>query len=266
MIALSHTSHTLYRGCPKAFKLKYVEKRKPSIRPNVRWFLEGSAVHKTLERCFKAIPEVRDEVAAKLYPHIFDEVVIEQRRQGDIHLYNGETLASIKANGLNILKSGLQAIKDHQMDQGIYYSEYSIGTYLKPFELYPGLLIQGSVDWLRAYDGYMHLADFKSSKGIEYLSPAQIIMYVLAIEKIFKMPVLQGFYLMLRTGSVVNVGITQERKDLMLSDLIEVNNKIKQGVFVPNASAKTCSTCSFRNDCTDSKAKDLFGTMDIGDL
>jgi CRISPR/Cas system-associated exonuclease Cas4 (RecB family) len=267
LIILSYTSKSLYDGCPKAFKLKYVEKRKPSIRQNVRWFIEGSAVHKTLEKCFKASPTLVEEMAVKEYPSVFDMVISEQRRQGDIHLYRGETIEDIKNNGLNILKQGIKAIKARQMDEGLYKNEFSIGTYVKPFELLPGLFIQGSVDWLKEVEDHILLADFKSSKGTEYLSPAQIIMYVLAVEKIFKKPVKKGFYLMLRTGTIVNVNITPERKELMLIDLEDVNNKIKNNIFVPKASVKTCGECVFRNDCSDSKAKEVgTGEITFGEL
>jgi CRISPR/Cas system-associated exonuclease Cas4 (RecB family) len=263
---LSYTSYTLFRGCPKAFKLKYIDKKKPSIRQNVRWFIEGSAVHKTLEKCFNADPILNEELALTLYPQVFDEVIIEQKRQGDIHLYRGETIADIKANGLTILKQGIRSIKAREMDQGKYHNEYSIGTYGKPFELLPGLFIQGSVDWLKEIDDYIVLADFKSSKGTDYLSPHQIIMYVLAVEKIFKKPVKKGFYLMLRSGTVVSVSITQERKDLLLTELSDVNDSIKKNIFVPNASTKTCGSCVYKNDCSDSKAKESSGEITFGEI
>ena len=266
MTILSYTSYTLYRGCPKAFKLKYIEKLKPSIRQNVRWFIEGSAVHKTLEKCFKSEPILNKEMALAEYPSIFDQVIVEQKRQGDIHLYRGETIEDIKANGFNILKQGIQAIKVRKMDEGTYYNEYSIGTYLKPFELEPGLYIQGSVDWLKEEEKHIILADFKSSKGTEYLSAHQIIMYILAIEKIFNKPVTKGFYLMLRTGQIVNVTITQARKDELMRELREVNKSIKDNVFVPNATVKNCSKCSYRNDCSDSMAKDAIGEITFGEL
>jgi CRISPR/Cas system-associated exonuclease Cas4 (RecB family) len=263
---LSYTSYTLYKGCPKAFKLKYINKQKPSIRQNVRWFLEGSAVHKTLEKCFKAEPVLNEELALALYPQVFDDVVVEQKRQGDIYLYRGETIADIKANGLTILKQGIKAIKMREMDKGAYQNEYSIGNYAKPFELAPGLFIQGSVDWLKEMDDHILVADFKSSKGTDFLSPHQIIMYVLAIEKIFKKPVKKGFYLMLRSGTVVNVTITQERKDSLLAELIDVNDHIKKNIFIPNASTKTCGQCVYRNDCTDSKAKESSGEISFGEI
>ena len=152
------------------------------------------------------------------------------------------------------------------MDQGAYKNEYSFGTYFKPFELVPGLLLQGSIDWLKEIDDYILLADFKSSKGTDYLSPHQIILYILAVEKIFKKKVKEAFYLMLRTNTRIKVNITQERKDELLQDFIEVNNKIKKNIFVPNATIKNCKGCSYRNDCSDSVAKDVTGEIEFKDL
>jgi CRISPR/Cas system-associated exonuclease Cas4 (RecB family) len=242
-----------------------VEKFKPSIRQNVRNFIEGSAVHKTIEKCFKQSPILDTELAIREYPAIFDQVIVEQQRQGDIHLYRGETLDSIKSNGLKILKQGILAIKSKKMDEGLHHSEYCIGNYLKPYELSPGLFIQGSVDWVQEFETHLEIADFKSSKDTKYLSPSQVVMYVLALEKIFKRPVTRGFYLMLRTGQRVDVKITEDRKQELLIDLQEANNRIRCGKFDPDPSAAKCGGCSFRNDCKYSGASEkVTGVLDIG--
>jgi CRISPR/Cas system-associated exonuclease Cas4 (RecB family) len=269
----SFTSFSMLKyECPKKFHYKYILKHKPKLRQNCRPFLEGSALHKVWEFCFKKdnpnggpITKPLDEaLALKVYPTIFDQVVVEQKKQGNIVLWNGETIESIKANGLQILKDGIRYLKMRKLDEGEFYNEYSIGSYMKPLELAKGLWVQGSTDWLKIDGDVFDVADFKTSKDTEYIHPAQLLLYILALEKTLGKKARKAFFLMLRDGSAHNLKDIDVRKELVLQEFLAANEMIKKGVFVATPSKKVCKNCQWRNDCKDSLAKDTIGQISLG--
>jgi len=255
MIALSYTSLSSYRSCPLFFRFKYVERRKPTLPQNNRWFIEGAVVHECLEAGFNHSKPMDVEFVDSIFDATFARVFTEQRSRGVIIFMNGETVDTIKVKTKELLHISIATVKKLGMDVGDFYSEYSIGTYREPFELVNGLWIQGAVDWAKNVGSYMTVGDFKTSKDMAYVKAMQLLIYVLALEKKLGRKVIDAFYLMLRSGAKVPVRLTQDQRDEALRILVESDKGIKEGRFEATPSDKVCHECVFRNTCPSSGVK-----------
>lgn len=255
MIILSYTSFSAFKSCPYLFKKKYVERVKPLIPQNNRWFVEGSVVHRCLEAGFKHSKPIDKDYVLSIFDTTFDRVFQEQKNQGVILFLPNETVDSIKAKCLETLRMSIDTIRKLGMDQGDFHSEFTIGTYREPFELVKGLYIQGSVDWVRDLGENLIVSDFKTSRDTTFIKIMQLLIYVIALEKKLGKPVSQAFYLMFRSGAKVDVTLTDQKRKEAVDLLLEVNNKINVGDFTANPAEKLCKECVYRNICEFSAIK-----------
>ncbi len=249
---LSYTSISQYKKCPKQFWYQRVAKQKPPVTPNVRPFITGDFVAKTLEACFKFNPVLDKDFARKISPAIWEQVIINQRKGGAIVLFPNETMASLKSKSFEMLDKSIDVIKSYGMDSGKFSSEFAIGTYAQPLEVAPGVHVIGNVDWMRDEGSEFILCDFKTSNDLTYIDPVQALIYVLAVEKITGKPVRKAFFLMLKHSTIVNVTLTPERREETKALLTDVNNKINSGVFPATPTEKACKDCLYKSVCPDS--------------
>jgi CRISPR/Cas system-associated exonuclease Cas4 (RecB family) len=167
----------------------------------------------------------------------------------------GDTKDTIKAKSREVLYQAIKVLKHTGMDEGDFKNEFVFGDYLRPFELEPGLKIQGSIDWMKDTSGHLVVSDFKTSRDFTYVKPLQLVLYSLALEKLYKTSKIEAFFLMVRSGAKFNVPITIESKAIALHLLREVNSNILAGKFEPKPSSKVCNDCVFRNTCPSSYVK-----------
>ncbi|VVB50688.1 PD-(D/E)XK nuclease superfamily protein [uncultured archaeon] len=251
MIALSYTSLSAYRSCPKFFRYKYIEKRKSTIPQNNRWFLEGAVVHDCLKAGFLHSKPLNEEYILSIFDSVFDRVFSEQRSRGVILFMTGETKETIRDKTRELLKLSISTVKKLGMDLGDVYNEYSVGTYFNPFELEKGLWIQGSVDWVKDTGEVLWVGDFKTSKDMTYIKGMQLLLYVMALEKKMGKKVGEAFFLMLRSGAKVPVQLSEMQRSAALEILKDTNDHINKGIFYANPKEKVCRECIFRNMCSD---------------
>jgi CRISPR-associated protein Cas4 len=260
-VTLSYTSFSAYRSCPEFFRRKYVDRIKPSIPQNNRWFIEGSVIHECLEKGFAHSRPLDKEYVVSIFDSTFDKVYAEQSTRGVIVLLSIETKDMIRAKCKELLNCSISTIQKMGMDQGEFYSELPVGTYKEPFELVKGLYIQGSVDWVRDSGTSLTVSDFKTSKDMTYVKALQLLIYSMALEKKLGKPVEKAFYLMFRSGAQVKIDLSEAERKKAIGMLTEANNNIKSGKFEAKPSDKTCKECVFRNMCKFCSIK--FGPQEI---
>ncbi len=255
MLALSYTSFSNYKACPLFFKFKYVDKKKPTIKQNNRWFVEGSVTHECLEAGFKQSRPLNLEYVLSIYDAMFEKVFQDKLKQGVILYLPGENKEILKEKSRLVLLKAVDVIKKLGMDVGEFESEYSIGDYINPFQLKDNLYIQGSIDWKKDIGDSFIISDFKTSKDTTFIKPLQLVLYSLALNKKLNKPVSKAFYLMFRSGAQFNITINKDLQDTVLQMFSEVNDSIINGNFKANPSSKGCSECVFRNTCEVSYVK-----------
>lgn len=255
MASVSFSSAQMYKDCGEKYRFQYIQKGKPSIRLNTRPFLEGDCIHRILEQGFLLKKPLDKVQLLSIFPKYWAISVAHQQKQGVILVNKNETLETIKTKTEVMLGVAIDYIKANKWDEGEFFNEFPIGYWNKPYELEQGLRVHGKADYVRDMGDHLFVADFKTSKGTEYLKAAQIIMYIIVIEKILKKPVTQAAFIMLRNSESIPVRVTEEDKKKVLDELIVISKKIDAGIFIPTPSEATCGDCIFRKDCKHSMAK-----------
>lgn len=255
MASLSYSSATMFKDCPKKYQYQYIIKGKPSIKLNTRPFLEGDCIHRILEQGFMTKKPLDKAQLLSIFPTYWRISVSHQQKQGVIQLNPNETLEKIRDKTELMLGVAIDYIKLNKWDEGEFYNEYPIGFWNAPYDLGEGLKVHGKADYVRDFGESLFLADFKTSKDEKYLKAAQIILYIIVVEKKLKKPVTSAAFIMLRNAEQIPVRITEEDKKRVLDELIFISKSIDAGKFVPTPSEKTCGECIFRKDCKDSLAK-----------
>lgn len=251
MIALSYTSLSAYHSCPRFFWFKYIERRRPSIPQNNRWFVEGAVVHECLKAGFLQARPLNEEYILSIFDATFNKVFAEQSSRGVILFLAGENKEVLRERTRELLKLSITTVKKLGMDVGEVDNEFPIGTYFEPFELEKGLWIQGSVDWKKDIGDSLWVGDFKTSKDMTFVKAMQLLLYVIALEKKVGKKVSEAFFLMLRSGAKVPVQLTQDQRDRAMNTLILADAGIKSGKFDAKPKTKLCKDCVFRNMCSD---------------
>lgn len=255
MASLSFSSASIYQDCPKKYQYQYILKGRPSIKFNNRVFIEGDVVHKCLEQGFLTKKPLDKEKVLASFEKNWAISYAHQLKQGSFILFKNETLEGLKEKTKVILGQAIDYIKSQKLDEGNYWNEYSIGEWHTPYDLGDGLRVHGKADQVMDHGDFLAVFDFKTSKDDKYLKAAQIILYIIVIEKKLKKPVKEAAFLMFRNNEKIDVRITEEDKEKVLSDLKTISKSIDSGKFVPTPSEKVCGDCIFRMDCKDSLAK-----------
>lgn len=268
MALLSFTSKEYYKSCGHFYKLKYKDRLHPSIRMNVRPFLEGSAMHNAIEMSYAIKKPLDKDVTVGVFNTAWNKTVTDQRRQGNFIFNKGETLEKLKSKTLGITMQAVTYINFLGIDKTEFYNEYKLGTFDKPYNLAEGLQIHGAADHVQVLSDQIRVYDYKASKNATYLKPAQLILYGIIAEKEFDRPLRETAFLMFQLNKKMNVWPTDENKKRVLDEFIEIAHKIDDGVFKPNPSEQLCGDCVFRNQCEHSSVKQNEGPkiISLGEL
>ena len=255
MASLSYSSASMFKDCPKKYQYQYIIKGKPSIRLNTRPFLEGDVIHRILEYGFLLKKPLDRDQLLVVFPKFWAISLAHQQKQGVVQLNKNETLEGIRAKTLLMLGVAIDYIKLNKWDEGAFWSEYPIGAWNAPYDLGEGLRVHGKADYVRDMGEGLFLADFKTSKDEKYLKAAQILLYIIVVEKKLGKPVTSASFIMLRNSEQIPVRITEEDKKRVLDELIVISKSIDAGKFVATPGEKVCGDCIFRKDCPESMAK-----------
>jgi CRISPR/Cas system-associated exonuclease Cas4 (RecB family) len=255
MASLSYSSASMFKDCPKKYQYQYIIKGKPSIRLNTRPFLEGDVIHRILEQGFLTKKPLNKEQLIAVFPTYWNISVAHQTKQGVIQPNKNETLEGIREKTKLMLGVAIDYIKLNKWDEGDFYNEFPIGEWHTPYPLGEGLRVHGKADYVRDMGEGLFLADFKTSRDDKYLKAAQILLYIIVVEKKLGKPVTSASFIMLRNAEQIPVRVTEEDKKRVLDELIVISKSIDAGKFVATPGEKVCGDCIFRKDCPESMAK-----------
>jgi CRISPR/Cas system-associated exonuclease Cas4 (RecB family) len=266
MALLSSTSKEYYNSCGYFYKLKYKDRLQPTIRINTRPFLEGAGLHNTLEISYGIKKPLDKQITISVFERAWLKAVMDQKRQGQVIFNKGESFDTLKKKTYGMVLNTIDYISFLGIDKTEFYNEYEVGSYDKPFKLAEGLEVHGKADHVQVLEDHVRVFDYKTSKGKEYLKPAQLILYALVVEKKLNKPVKETAFLMLQHNQKLNVWPTSENKKRVLDEFLEVAHKIDDGVFEPKPSVELCGKCVFRTQCQHSAIKTGPQIFSLGEI
>lgn len=242
-----------YARCGEEYRLSYVDKTY-TFRP-AAWLAQGTAFHEAVQGWEESGRSPQFDIGRTFVVAYDREIEAMKSRQPDMKQW----LHSLKTSAEN----DIEARRDIGLGQLQNYVDYaeSDGFIIKdiddftlaievPFELeIGGVLVKGAIDLILLHPDGVEVRDLKT--GNRESANIQLGVYVLAVEKIFKWPVIRASYYYAKDSKVV----TLSKKDLAryseeyLGELFNaLDTGIANKVFIPNPGSH-CILCPVRDNC-----------------
>lgn len=247
MATYSHSRITTYENCPYAYKLKYLDKKKPEIPTTIEAFM-GDLVHRTLEKLYK------DKKFKKLVS------------KATLLKFYKDTWEKEYSDDILIVKDGLKA--DNYKKMGMKFVEDYYNR-MKPFDQITilGLETQDRmtlpdgnqwhvrIDKLGCdSDGNYFVCDYKTNARMkdqeEADSDRQLAMYSIWVKDKFKdAKSVKLIWHMLAFNKDAISERTEEQLEKLQNEIVERIKEIENAKEFPTNVTALCNYCGFKSEC-----------------
>jgi len=249
MTTYSHSRITTFENCPYAYKLRYIDKKKPEIKNTIEAFM-GSMVHESLEHLYKL---------KKFKKRIAKSSIIKFYRDIWKKNYSNDILIVKASEGLkenNYRKMGEKFISD-------YFDR------MKPFEQMTILGLETTdrmtlpdgnqwhirIDKLGCDDkGNYFVCDYKTNSRMkdqeEADSDRQLAMYSIWVKDKFKdCKSVKLIWHMLAFNKDAVSERTDEQLEKLQNEIVEKIKEIENATEFPRRQTALCNYCGFKSEC-----------------
>lgn len=242
-----------YSRCGEEYRLSYVDK--VHVNRPAAWLAQGTAFHIAVQGWEESGRSPQFDIGGT-YVVVYDqEIAAMKSRQPDLKQW----LHSLKTTTDNDIETrrniGLEQLQKYvdfaENDSFVLkdIDDFTLGIEV-PFELeIGGVVVKGAIDQLILHPDGVEVRDLKT--GNRESANIQLGVYALAVEKIFKWPVIRASYYYAKDSKVV----TLSRQDLTryseeyLGDLFRsLDTGIRSRVFIPNPGSH-CVLCPVKDNC-----------------
>lgn len=236
MLKLSPTAVACFRGCPRQYRFRYIDRLGDIYGGPRPYFTMGNHVHDTLKEFLTAVPLERRNMQTMraLLKKKWLRYRVGFRGPED------ERRWALKA-----LRQLAGFVADHDVRVRPYLVEASLAT-----EVTRGLLLQARIDRadLEA-DGTLHVIDYKTGNPPESSDWTQLHLNALVLSRQGPRAVSRASYIYLSSGSVDTGEISQSVLDRARWDLLLTARSIgAERRFQPRPGV-VCRRCDFRPIC-----------------
>ncbi len=240
MLKLSASSMGTYDKCPKKYHYTYIEK--PKIEEKEWIHLEfGSCAHKVLELFHLDL--IQNIHTPEEYP-----IIMRKSFQKALEEFNAKLLQPELPYLREILQDYLDYIK--------YFGLPQVISTEKPFNYSVGdFLVRGIIDRIdRVNPGEYHVVDYKTSKSDKYLTDFQLILYALAVQKMYPdAKVIHGSYCMLKHKSKLKKWTFSEDDYVKTQEtVLRLGTSISLDQVWYKKPTFLCDWCDYKSICQDS--------------
>jgi DNA helicase-2/ATP-dependent DNA helicase PcrA len=245
---VSYSQLNTYEDCPKKYKYSYVL-RVPS-KPHASLSF-GSTIHNTLKDFYTLLKDSREG---------FEGIVEKPTEEKLLELYDMHWLShgyDSKAHEEKRRLSGKSMLKKYFKD---LYSEDQ-----KPFRLEESFSVHvgesvfvGKIDRIDIVDDSkerieVEIIDYKTGKvknDSNIKKDLQLPLYALFAEQKLGLKVVAAKYVFVEYGEVVEVDVSEQRKEEARERVVEIIEKIRENDFSPTP-GYLCSYCDYNTVCED---------------
>jgi DNA helicase-2/ATP-dependent DNA helicase PcrA len=224
---ISYSRLSTYLSCPYRYYLQYVEGFRPPANALMSF---GSSLHAALRDFYSQdkIPPTLDDLYAHYYRNWFS-----------FGYRSRETEAKFFQEGLSILEE----YYDRNIDEfcPALFVERRFQVEIK------GVPFVGVVDRIdRMPDGTLRVIDYKTYR--KNGSGLQLMLYRLALEKLFGYPPEKLLYYFLKEQETSSVEVNEEALEEAQENLVRMKEWLERGLFLKNKGLN-CISCDFQRFC-----------------
>lgn len=240
MIKLSASSIGTYEKCPKKYYFQYIEK--PPV-PEQDWsHLEfGKCAHRALELFHKNLCE--NVVSPEDYSKVMKESAKEALKEFDFFILKPDLpeLKDVLQSYLNkIQESGLPQVIANELNFDFKIDEYTVRGFIDRID--------------KISPGHYKVVDYKTNKNPKYLSNFQLLLYALAIKKIYPdVEKISGCYVLLKHNcDTLEYSFEEEDYKATEDKVRQVGLSIDTSVEWEKRPSILCNWCDYQSICQNS--------------
>lgn len=243
-----------YLGCPEAYRLKYVDK--PPIPPMpAAWLAQGTAFHETIQIWEESGRSPLLDLANTFMVQYDAQIEKMKLDQPDLKLWLKAPSKKTEQDILERRERGIKQVQGYvDFAEANPFAIWAVDEWTLavevPFEVYIGrILVRGGIDqiWLEP-DG-LHVVDLKT--GNRESAALQLGTYKVAVEKIFRKPVVKASFFYAKDAKLVSLAKADLARytESYLAELYEALDRgIENKVFIPNPGGQ-CLLCPVKKFC-----------------
>ena len=240
----SHSKLWLYESCPEFYKLKYLDKKVPTMQTAMPLFL-GTVVHEALEWLYHQIKH--REVQLDDLIEYFTEKWVASFDE-NIKIDNGDETDNFN-KGIRFLVD--YYTKNKPFNQKVIAIEHKI---LFPLDSEGKYKIQGFIDRLdMSEDGTYEVHDYKTNQSIknkEQLdNDRQLALYDIGLRETFGKEIkVKLIWHFLNFNRDVTSERTKEQLDKLKENTLELIKKIENSEQWPACNGRYCDWCNYKKE------------------
>ena len=249
MIKLSVSSIDTFNSCPKKYEYRYVQRLRVD-KPAWNFTEFGSCAHLILEHFHNRVTKdtPKSEYKAIMKKAFKDAVTDPQFDPTILRSYvwspdgdraGFEYLKEIAGEYLNLIeKEGLPDV---------------VGTEVPyEFEVAEGVTVRGYIDRIdKISDTHYKVVDYKTSKNPKYLKQFQLLVYSLAIKRMYpNVETISGSFMLLKHNfKEVKYEFGTMDMDKTFNTIIKKANEIRTEKTWPKNQTRLCDYCDYKSIC-----------------
>lgn len=256
----SATQFTTYGDCSELYRIRYVDKPPEPISP-AAWLAQGTAYHEATRAWEESGRSPLFDIG-QAFNGFYDQEILKMReKEPDLNKW---LRAPSKKTQVDIderkEKGRLQAeayVEYANLNPFIIkdIDEFTLGLEV-PFEVtLSGILVKGQIDQILQHPNGVEVRDLKT--GNRESANIQLGLYKVAVEKIFRWPVVKASFFYAKDSKLVTLrGSDLERySEEYVSDLfVTLERGIKNKVFIPSPGSH-CTLCPVKKYCREMGSK-----------
>lgn len=236
---MSASSIGAYEKCPKQYHYRYIEK--PDV-PRLEWDFQefGKCAHKVLELFH--IDLMNNVRKPEEYSAVMSNCFKLTRLEYKDKVSRGDYLE---------LKGIFQTYLDNIAASGL---PHVIGTELEFNFTIADHPIRGFIDRVdKIGDGEYKVVDYKTTKSPKYLTEFQLVLYALALQKIYPdAKIIHGSYMLLRQNcNDVGWTFNEQHYQAAVKKVVDTGKAIDTDKIWEKKPSALCRFCDFQSICQD---------------
>lgn len=243
-----------YLGCSEAYRLKYVDKPDTPPMP-AAWLAQGTAYHETIQAWEESGRSPLLDLASTFMVSYDAQIEKMKLEQPDLKLWLKAPSKKTEQDILERRERGLKQVQGYvDFAENNEFAikdidEFTLAVEV-PFEIAFGdVLVKGGIDQILAHPNGVEVRDLKT--GNRESASIQLGVYKVAVEKIFKWPVVKASFFYAKDSKVVTLAkadLDRYTEEYVTELFAALDRGIQNRVFIPNPGGQ-CLLCPVKKNC-----------------
>ncbi len=240
----SHSRLWLYESCPEFYKLRYIDKKVPSMQTHISLFL-GTVVHEALEWLYHQVKYHSIEIDEVI--EYFTERWTKQFGE-NIRIENGDEIDAYN-KGVRFLTD--YYTKNKPFKQNVLAVEHKVLFSIDDAGEYK---IQGYIDRLDvAEDGTYEVHDYKTNQSMkkreDFAKDRQLALYDIGLREQFGKDIkVKLIWHFLNFNQDIVSERTPYELEKLKQDTLELIKKIESTTDWPSCNGRYCDWCNYKSE------------------